>query len=234
MTRSQPYMVENLFNTISPSYDKLNDLLSLGLHRSWKSKLLNTLNPRRGENWLDLCCGTGDMSLMLARRLRTSQSIIAIDTALKALQIAKERSRKEGLETFISWLQIDAIETDLPSDRFDGVVMAYGLRNLSDPYRSIKEIYRVLKNGGRCGILDFKKHEEGSIRERFQKFYLRKIVVPIASKYGFFNQYAYIEKSLLQFPSVSTQIQMALDIGFKEATYSTVCFGQMAILNLRK
>ena len=79
--------IEEMFNSISSKYDFLNDIFSFGLHRFWKRKLLDILNPTFGEKWIDLCCGTGDMSILLARYMKSSRNITGIDTASKALSV---------------------------------------------------------------------------------------------------------------------------------------------------
>ena len=86
--------IKEMFNSISSRYDFLNDIFSFGLHRLWKKKLLNILNPNFGERWIDLCCGTGDMSILLARYMESSKNIIGIDSASEALLVARARSKE--------------------------------------------------------------------------------------------------------------------------------------------
>jgi len=222
--------IEEMFNLISSKYDFLNDIFSFGLHRFWKRRLLDTLNPTFGEKWIDLCCGTGDMSILLARYMKSSENIIGIDSAYQALLVAKERSRKNY--SSIEWINGDALETTLKSHQFDGLLMAYGLRNLSSPYAGLKEAFRILKPGGRGGILDFRSFEGLSMQGLFQKMYLSFYVVPIASLFGLGKEYLYIKKSLINFPSGEKQIHMALSAGFKKAKYKTLAKGQMGILLL--
>ena len=110
--------------------------------------------------------------------------------------------------------------------------MAYGLRNLSDPQAGLKEINRVLKPGARAGILDFNSLPATSRRAKFQKFYLRKIVVPIAAKYGLREHYIYLEESLKIFPLSSAQVLLAKDVGFSEANHQPLAVGLMGALLL--
>ncbi len=222
--------IEEMFNSISSKYDFLNDIFSFGLHRLWKRKLLDILNPTFGEKWIDLCCGTGDMSIMLARYIKSSENIIGIDSAAQALLVARERSKQNY--SSIEWINGDALETNLKSDQFDGVLMAYGLRNLSSSFAGLKEALRILKPGGRAGILDFRSFEVRCIQGLFQKFYLSFYVVPIASLFGLGKEYSYIKKSLINFPSGEKQIHLALSAGFKKAKYQTLANGQMGILLL--
>ena len=222
--------VEEIFNSISSKYDFLNDIFSFGLHRFWKRKLLDVLNPTFGEKWIDLCCGTGDMSILLARYMKSSENIIGLDSASQALLIARERSRQNY--SSIEWINGDALETTLASHQFDGLLMAYGLRNLSSPYAGLKEAFRILKPGGRAGILDFRSFQGFSIQGLFQKIYLSLYVVPISSLFGLGKEYSYIKKSLVNFPSGEKQIHLALSAGFKKAKYQTLAMGQMGILLL--
>ncbi|MBW3041455.1 bifunctional demethylmenaquinone methyltransferase/2-methoxy-6-polyprenyl-1,4-benzoquinol methylase UbiE [Prochlorococcus marinus] len=222
--------IEEMFDSISSKYDFLNDIFSFGLHRFWKRRLLDILNPISGEKWIDICCGTGDMSILLARYMKSSENIIGIDSASQALLVARERSKQNY--SSIEWINGDALETNLKSHQFDGLLMVYGLRNLSSPYAGLREALRILKPGGRAGILDFRSFEGPSIQGLFQKIYLSFYVVPIASLFGLGKEYSYIKKSLLNFPSGEKQIYLALSAGFKKAKYQTLAKGQMGILLL--
>ncbi|WP_320668168.1 bifunctional demethylmenaquinone methyltransferase/2-methoxy-6-polyprenyl-1,4-benzoquinol methylase UbiE [Prochlorococcus sp. MIT 1307] len=232
MRPGDPLAIEKLFNDVAPIYDHLNDLLSLGLHRVWKKRLLFLLSPMPGEHWLDLCCGTGDLTLALARKVCPKGTVMGVDSAIEPLLIATKRSSKESFRN-LSWRKGDALDTGLPSNYFDGVVMAYGLRNLADPQAGLKEVHRVLKPGGRAGILDFNQIASNSIRSKFQKFYLRRVVVPIADKAGLREHYLYLEKSLQKFPQGHIQEKLALEIGFKQANHLLLAFSQMGILLLK-
>ena len=130
-------------------------------------------------------------------------------------------------------MQADALETGLPSNELDGVVMAYGLRNLSDPESGLKEIHRLLKPGARAGLLDFNRAPDSSLLTSFQRFYLRLIVVPIASLLGFHDQYAYLEKSLKHFPEGKILAELALRNGFVTAEYRLLAGGLMGALLLK-
>ena len=223
--------VEEMFDSISSKYDFLNDIFSFGLHRFWKRELLDILNPTYGEKWVDLCCGTGDMSMLLARYMKSSENIIGVDSASQALSVARERSRENY--SSIEWIKGDALETNLQSNQFDGLLMAYGLRNLASSQDGLREAFRILKPGGRAGILDFRSFRGGSIQAFFHKIYLSLYVVPIASTFGLGKEYSYIKKSLVNFPSGAEQIHLAISAGFRKAEYKTLAFGQMGILLLK-
>jgi len=222
--------IEEMFNSISSKYDFLNDMFSFGLHRLWKRKLLDILDPTFGEKWIDLCCGTGDMSILLARYMNSPENITGIDSASQALLVARKRSKQNY--SSIEWINGDVLETNFTSNQFDGLLMAYGLRNLSSSYEGLREAFRILKPGGKAGILDFRSFEGRSLKGLFQKIYLSIYVVPIASLFGLGKEYSYIKKSLVNFPSGEKQIHLALSAGFKKAKYQTLAMGQMGILLL--
>ncbi|KGG12966.1 MULTISPECIES: bifunctional demethylmenaquinone methyltransferase/2-methoxy-6-polyprenyl-1,4-benzoquinol methylase UbiE [Prochlorococcus] len=231
MRYRDPLLVKQLFNSVAPSYDILNDIFSFGLHRLWKKQLLNLLQPSIGEKWLDLCCGTGDLSIYLSSRLGNTGSIIGVDFSPEQINFAKKRAFKKSLQS-ITWLKADVLNSGLQQNEFDGIVMAYGLRNLSAPEHGLREIKRLLKPGSRAGLLDFNRTIEGSTSFHFQRFYLRKFVVPIASILGLHEQYSYLEESLKNFPNGSEQEKIALNLGFQKASYRVIAGGQMGILLL--
>lgn len=131
--------IAGLFNRIAPVYDDLNDALSLGLHRVWKKMVLRWAQPRSGELWLDLCCGSGDMAILLAR---SGARTIGVDFAEAQLGLARLKSCHLGNLTW-EWGDVLALRFD--NNSIDGVTMTYGLRNLTDIDRGLGEIYRVLK-----------------------------------------------------------------------------------------
>tara|TARA_Y100001968_G_scaffold222342_1_gene205108 strand:- start:705 stop:1403 length:699 start_codon:yes stop_codon:yes gene_type:complete len=222
--------IEEMFDSISSKYDFLNDIFSFGLHRFWKRKLLDILNPTSGEKWIDLCCGTGDMAILLARYLKSSENITGLDSASKALLVARKRSIKNY--SSIEWINGDALNTNLPSHQFDGLLMAYGLRNLSNAEAGLREALRIMKPGARAGILDFRSFQGGSIQGLFQSIYLSMYVIPIASALGLGEEYSYIKKSLVKFPSGEEQTALAHSVGFEKAEYLLLAKGQMGVLLL--
>ena len=232
MRPGDPQSVENLFNDLASKYDLLNDLLSLGLHRFWKRQLLVTLSPSPGENWLDLCCGTGDLALSLARRISPEGTVLGIDSAVEPLALARKRSLKEPWLP-VTWVKADVLDTGLTAEHFDGAVMAYGLRNLVDPKAGLRELHRLLKPGARAGILDFNHLPDHSMRASFQKFYLRNIVVPIAAKFDLREHYVYLEESIKCFPDGHEQECLAKEVGFSDVNYDLLAAGLMGVLFIR-
>lgn len=232
MKPGDPAAVEQLFDAVAPRYDQLNDRLSLGLHRQWKRQLVRSLDPRPGEIWLDLCCGTGDLALELARCVRPAGRVLGLDAAAEPLELARQRQARQPWLS-LDWRQGDALQTGLDAASCDGVVMAYGLRNLADPAAGLQELRRLLRPGGRAAVLDFNRAlDPQGMTAQFQRFYLRQLVVPLAKRAGLEAQYAYLEDSLARFPTGPQQEQLARDAGFSQAQHQLLAGGQMGLLQL--
>ena len=225
--------VKKIFNKVSYKYDFLNDLLSLGLHKLWKRELVKSANPRAGEDWGDLCCGTGDVSFIINKEVFPNGSVTGIDNAESILDIAKERSKTLRLNT-ISWHKKDIFDIQAIDYRFDGICMSYGLRNLNDINKGLTKVHEILKVGSIAAFLDFNHSSEKSLANKFQKFYLRCIVVPISFIFKLNKEYSYIEKSIEDFPSGDELIKISNKIGFKVIQFKTIFFGQMCILVVQK
>ena len=225
--------VKTIFNKISCSYDFLNSLLSLGLHKYWKKELVDLLKPIDGEKWADLCCGTGDLSFLIFKKVRPNGSVTGIDSAKEILNIAMERSKLIGND-FICWEMKDVLEIDENSENYDGICMSYGLRNLVNVEEGLKKVFDLLSDTGRAGFLDFNHSKFNSLADLFQKIYLRFVVVPISKIFKLSKEYSYIEKSIKNFPEGNKLMHIAKGLGFKKVEYRTIFFNQMGILILEK
>jgi ubiquinone/menaquinone biosynthesis methyltransferase len=235
LNSADPAAVRDLFDRIAPRYDALNDLLSAGLHRHWKRTMLAQVRPQPGERFLDLCCGTGDLALQLAERVRPGGEVVGLDAAAAPLERARQRAARQPWLA-VRWLQGDALATGLPAAWADGATMAYGLRNLADPAAGLRELRRLLRPGGRASVLDFHRPDSDDARgeaiRRFQRAYLRRIVVPVAALAGLEEQYAYLEESLRRFPTGAEQERLALEAGFARACHRPEALGLMGRLEL--
>jgi demethylmenaquinone methyltransferase/2-methoxy-6-polyprenyl-1,4-benzoquinol methylase len=228
--------VRRLFDTIAPRYDRLNDALSLGLHRLWKRQALLAVRPQPGQRLLDLCCGTGDLALLLAERVRPGGEVLAIDAAAAPLELARQRAAARPWLP-IRWQCADALHSGLPAGWAHGAVMAYGLRNLGDPAAALAELRRLLISGGRAAVLDFNRPDPADgaaarLAGGFQRRYLRSVVVPAAAALGLADAYAYLEDSLRRFPTGRDQQQLALAAGFRRARHRPLAGGLMGCLEL--
>ena len=221
--------VRQLFEAAAPCYDQLNDVLSLGLHRLWKRQAIAWVNPQPGQRCLDLCCGTGDLALLLAARVRPGGLVLGLDAAAAPLELAAARARRQPWLP-LQWQLGDAHATGLPTAWADGAVMAYGLRNLADPAAGLVELRRLLRPGARAAVLDFNRAQ--TVAGRFQQAYLRRVVVPAARRVGLEQHYAYLEASLARFANGPRQELLATRAGFAQAHHRPLAGGLMGLLEL--
>ncbi len=230
MKPGDPAAVRELFEALAPRYDRLNDLFSLGLHRLWKRQAIAWLRPRPGQRLIDLCCGTGDLALLLAVRVRPAGRVLGIDAAAAPLELARRRAAAQPWLA-LEWHQADALATGLGRASADGAVMAFGLRNLTDPAAGLAELRRVLKPGARAAVLDFNRPSTPAIAA-LQRQALRRLVVPTAERFGLREHFAYLEPSLERFPSGPEQERLARAAGFAQARHRPLAGGLMGLLEL--
>ncbi len=221
--------VQTLFNQIAPRYDALNDWLSLGLHRVWKQMTVKWCAAQPGDTCLDVCCGSGDLTLLLAKQVGRAGQVYGLDFAAGQLAIARQRHDRTAPSLPIQWLQGDALALPFPEQSFDAITLSYGLRNVVDIPRSLAEIYRVLKPGAKAAILDF-NHPQAPQAQAFQAWYLSTIVVPVAQAWGLREEYAYIAPSLARFPTGAEQVHLAKAAGFTQAVHYPISGGLMGVL----
>ena len=233
MRYKKNHKVKTIFNKIACSYDFLNSLLSFGLHKSWKNKLVDLLKPIDGENWADLCCGTGDLSFLIFNKVRPNGTVTGIDSAKEILNIARKRSKFIG-NKFIRWEMQDILQIDENLNIYDGICMSYGLRNLVNVEEGLNKVFNLLSDRGRAGFLDFNRSKLNSKADLFQKIYLRFVVVPISKIFKLSKEYSYIEKSIKNFPEGNKLMLIGKGVGFKKVEYRTIFCNQMGILILEK
>ncbi|XP_018447421.2 2-phytyl-1,4-beta-naphthoquinone methyltransferase, chloroplastic [Raphanus sativus] len=219
-----------LFNRIAPVYDNLNDLLSLGQHRIWKNMAVSWSGARTGDKVLDLCCGSGDLAFLLSEKVGPSGKVMGLDFSSEQLAVAASRQKLRGRSCYkcIEWIEGDA--TDLPFDdcEFDAITMGYGLRNVVDRRRAMREMYRVLKPGCRVSILDFNKSNQ-SVTTFMQDWMIDNIVVPVATLYDLAKEYEYLKYSISEYLTGEELETLALEAGFSSARHYEISGGFMGI-----
>ena len=220
--------IQALFHRIAPVYDDLNNRISLGQHGIWKLMTVKWAEPKPGYLGLDLCCGSGDLALLLGRKIGTGGGVIGVDFAAGQLAMARTRAHKYPWLDF-SWIEGDVLDLPFQDNHFDCATMGYGLRNVTDIPRCLRELYRVLKPGAKAAILDFHRPSNPALR-RFQQWYLDKVVVPAARSFNLTSEYAYIAPSVERFPTGEEQVELAESAGFSSATHYPIVNGMMGVL----
>ncbi|MGK7902817.1 MAG: bifunctional demethylmenaquinone methyltransferase/2-methoxy-6-polyprenyl-1,4-benzoquinol methylase UbiE [Hormoscilla sp.] len=225
--------VRVLFDRIAPVYDQLNDWFSLGQHRIWKHMTLKWCQAKASDVCLDLCCGSGDMALLLAGQVGASGRVYGVDFAPQLLAIAQERCDRLYPKPDICWVEADVLNLPFSDNFFDAATMSYGLRNVTDIPGCLGELHRVLKPGASAAILDFHRPRQPAARA-FQQWYLDNIVVPVAQQLGLSEEYAYIAPSLDRFPNGTEQVSLARQAGFAIATHYPIASDLMGVLVVKK
>lgn len=226
----EPAAMFRLFDRTAPTYDLLNDVLSLGLHRLWKRQAVARLQPRPGARIVDLCCGTGDLALLLAERVRPHGRVIGVDGSAAALEQARQRAAERP------WLPLEFIHGDvltlpLTPGAADGVMMAYGLRNLASVAAGLEVMRHLLKPHGRGVVLDFNRPPH-PLWAQAQRRYLQQVVTPVARVLDLEGEYAYLERSIAAFATGTQQETLARQAGFTVARHHPVAGGLMGLLDL--
>jgi demethylmenaquinone methyltransferase/2-methoxy-6-polyprenyl-1,4-benzoquinol methylase len=237
--RSAARAVRDMFTAIAPRYDLLNHVLSFNIDRMWWRRTARSFRPilaRPDARILDLCCGTGDMTFALRRQAGKSKEfppqILGVDFSHAMLQraSAKSSAAHNGLSprgsgsAIPGWIEADALNLPFPDAHFDLVTSAFGFRNLADYDAGLREIARVLRHGGECGILDFgePKGMMGAIYRIYFKQVLPRVGTLISGVRG---PYTYLPASVERFPPAQEMLARMKRAGFAEATWTPYTFG---------
>ena len=215
--------VREMFTAIAPRYDLLNHLLSANIDKLWwrrTARSFANVLARPGVQVLDLCCGTGDMALAL-RRQAPHAEITGADFSHSMLVLA---SKKNSQPRPIKWVEADALQLPFPDQSFDLVTSAFGFRNLADYDAGLREIFRVLRPGGECGILEFSEPQGmmGKIYDVYFKSVLPRIGRLIS---GINGAYSYLPASVERFPQPPEILSRMKAAGFRDASWTPYTFG---------
>lgn len=236
MTEKKPVSsseVQAIFDRIAPVYDPLNNWLSFGQHRVWKLMTVKWCNPQPSQTALDVCCGSGDLTKLLAKKVGPQGRVIGLDFSANLLAIAAQQTPVKIPPLAIQWLKGDALNLPFEAETFDCATMGYGLRNVTDIPRALAELHRVLKPGCKVAILDF-HHPTQTWMQSFQQWYLKAVVVPTANYFQVIEEYAYIYPSLERFPNGQNQVKLGYQAGFSKVTHYAIAGGLMGILVAQK
>ncbi len=221
--------IKSLFDRIAPVYDEFNEQLSFGLHRIWKQMAVDWSRAKTGQTVLDLCCGSGDLVFLLARRVGKMGRVIGVDFSSAQLAIAQQKARQAWNLPSLEWVEADVLALPFEDASFDAATMAFGLRNLVDIPQGLAELRRVLRPQAHAAILDFHLPTNDWMR-RFQQWYLGTVVVPTAKQRDLTAEYAYIGPSVDRFPQGKQQVELSYQAGFANAVHYEIAGGLMGVL----
>ncbi len=217
--------VGGVFTSVAKSYDVMNDLMSGGMHRLWKDRFVAKVKPRPGEQILDMAGGTGDIAFRMAKR---GALVTVSDINPDMLAVGLDRATKRGLEGLI-W-QVENAETLSFADAsFDAYTIAFGIRNVTDIPRALREAHRILKRGGRFYCLEFSTSEWpgfGPLYDRYSEHVIPRIGKAVA---GDEDSYRYLVESIRRFPRMEAFRAMIEEAGFKSTSVEPILGGLVAI-----
>ena len=233
--RSAAHTVRQMFDEIAPRYDFLNHVLSMNVDRLWWRRTARTFThilSRNSARVLDLCAGTGDMSVAMravAARQNSGASILALDFSHQMLK----RGQAKFVAKKIQPVEADALRLPLADSSMDLVISSFGFRNLANYDAGLREIFRVLKPRGEVGILDFS--EPGGILGKVYGFYFRRVLPRVGTLIsGVRGPYEYLPASVHKFPAPQEMLARMASIGFTERTWTPYTFAIAGLYRGRK
>lgn len=217
------------FDRIAGGYDLANDAISLGMHRFWKAQAITSLAITAGGHYLDVCCGTGDLTLAVAQRLGRDGKAVGLDFSNGMLDVARSRQRRLSFEAAVEWICGDAQNLPFADGTFDGAIISFGLRNLTDLQRGLDEMARVVKPGGKVINLDLGHSRLPLFAPLFQ-FYFSHVVPIIGSiLQGDKQAYTYLPASLGTYPKPEAITQMFQQAGLRSVIHVPLALGSVAL-----
>ena len=218
--------VQKMFSDIAPRYDLLNRLLSCGQDQYWRKRMVARLSPQAGERFLDIATGTADVALEIVRKASTGEiQVVGMDFSEKMLELAQQKIDSQNRADAIQLNSGSAENLPFEDNSFDGTTTAFGVRNFSEVDRSLREMYRVLKPGGRCAILEFAL-PKNSIFNTLYRFYFEFLLPKVGrliSKHP--SAYTYLPETVAAFPVRKVFSSLMQDAGFVDVTYKELTFG---------
>jgi demethylmenaquinone methyltransferase / 2-methoxy-6-polyprenyl-1,4-benzoquinol methylase len=216
--------VREMFDAIAPRYDLLNHVLSCNIDRIWwwrAARRFRRILARPEARVLDICCGTGDMTLaLLRRRPKAAEPVTAADFSPAMLAIARKKLPAERTKI----VQADALHLPVADGSLDLITTAFGFRNLANYQAGLAEFFRVLAPGGELGILDFS--QPGGMIGKLYAFYFRRILPRLGARIsGQRGAYTYLPESVARFPAPPAMLEMMRAAGFTAASWTPYSFG---------
>ena len=216
--------VEQMFDNIAPTYDKLNHRLSWDIDKGWRKKAIRYLKPFNPQTILDIATGTGDFAILAAEMLNPKR-LVGADISEGMMEIGRKKVKAKGLQDIISFEKEDCLKLSYPDNSFDAVTAAFGIRNFASLDKGLQEMCRVLKPGGHLSIVELTTPVSFPMRHLFHIY--SHSVLPV---YGRLiskdtSAYSYLTKTIEAFPQGERMTDILHEAGFSKASFKRLTFG---------
>ena len=218
-------LVNSVFSKVYNKYDLMNDIMSLGVHRIWKNKFIDWMNPSRNSSLIDVASGTGDIAKLFSNHTNHSAKITCVEPNNEMFKEGEGNLKKYKN---IEWIKAVAEALPVKDNSFDYYTISYGIRNVSDINKTLREAYRVLKIGGRFLCLEFSKIDNEALNFLYKQY---SKIIPIAGKYivGSSKPYDYLVESIDSFYNQKQLCELMIKNGFSNVEYRNLSNGISAI-----
>ena len=216
--------VEQMFDDIAPTYDKLNHRLSWNIDKGWRRKAIKELAAHKPQTMLDIATGTGDFAMLAAQMLKP-RKLIGADISDGMMEIGRTKVKEAHLDDIITFEKQDCLDLTYPDESFDAVTAAFGIRNFQDLDKGLKEMCRVLKKGGMLSIVELTTPVSFPMKQLFWIYSHTFLPVygKLISKDN--NAYSYLTKTIEAFPQGEQMMQILKKAGFAETRFERLTFG---------
>jgi demethylmenaquinone methyltransferase / 2-methoxy-6-polyprenyl-1,4-benzoquinol methylase len=221
--------VAEVFHSVAPKYDLMNDLMSAGVHRFWKKVTIQRANAKKGDNVLDIAGGTGDLAYKFSKAVGENGHVILSDINESMLTVGKNKLIDKGCIENLSFIQANAEKLPFIKNTFDVITISFGLRNVTNKDEALRSMYRVIKPGGKVLILEFSKPLIPILSKIYDKYSFT--VLPFLGKLllNDSKSYKYLAESIRKHPDQETLKAMMEESGFSNCSYHNMSGGIVSL-----
>lgn len=222
-------LVRGVFDSVAGSYDVMNDLMSGGVHRLWKDRLIREIRPTADLAYLDVAGGTGDIAFRIRKATRNQAQVTICDLDEAMLRVGRDRAVDKGWVSGFEWITGNAESLPFPDASFDVYTIAFGLRNVTRIDTALREAHRVLRPGGRFFCLEFSRVDDPVLARLYDSYSYNVIprIGQLVAKDR--DSYQYLVESIRKFPPQRELAKRVEQAGFSRSRYSNLTFGVAAI-----
>jgi demethylmenaquinone methyltransferase/2-methoxy-6-polyprenyl-1,4-benzoquinol methylase len=228
-TQEKAHRVAEVFHSVANQYDLMNDVMSFGLHRLWKKFTIAKSSIHSGQSVLDIAGGTGDLAAQFAKKVGKKGCVVLADINEKMLQQGRERLLNQGIVGNVVFVQADAEHLPFPSDYFDCISIAFGLRNVTDKTAALHSMYRVLKPGGKLLVLEFSKPTQPLLNSLYDAYSFKLIPKLGAWIANDEKSYQYLVESIRMHPDQMALKNLLEECAFEDVEYHNLTGGIVAL-----